>query len=279
MTSYSIHILPDTTDTYSKTVLDLMKKHEYSSIILTLGTSPPFLQAHVPNALFMNVKYTPLNPIVEEIKRRKPALVVIENCFSEDHERLDKSDIDPLLNRVLSCSIQQQDIQIVQTIPVSMVNPHVQRFGMAERIYCSKRHLDEIVSLEYHHKVHVEYNHLVQVVPTNKPVDQLQVVPTTNKPVIKQEFRLYQGIHTIHNRTELFLFLQHLDEIYQTKPHEYLVYLLNETRMFLDSHPDVRQSIPEEAKNEYIHNISASISHIVQKNRALFQEILAFFHS
>lgn len=287
MTSYSIYIFPDTTNLYSKSVLNLMKEHEYSSVIITLGNNHPFLQKHVPNAFFL--KKHPLNEnlIIEEITKRKPSLVVINN-FSFDEtekdlysEKVIQDGIDPLLNRVLHCSIQQKNIKIVQVVPVSSANSVVQRFGMAEKIYCSVRHMEEVESLrlgEYNYKTCI-YNDKGEWVPTNKPVENLPDIEKSFaiNTAFKQEFRLYQYIHTIHNRTELFLFVQHLREINRTSPQESLNQIINETCIFLDRQQDSRQSITEEDKNEYIYKISASIPHISQNHNTLLDQILAFF--
>ena len=214
--------------------------------------------------------------------------MVVINNFSFDEtekvlysEKVIQDEIDPLLNRVLHCSIQQKNIKIIQVVPVSSANSVVQRFGMAERIYCSNQHIDEVKSLrlgEYNHKTYI-YDDKGEWVPTNKPVEKTSVIeePVALNLTYKQEFSLYQYIHTIHNRTELFLFVQHLREINITLPQEPLNQIINETLLFLDNQQDFRQSITEEDKNEYIYKISAFIPHISQNQNILLDRIMVFF--
>ena len=290
MTSYQIYILPNSTDKYSNSVLDLLKKHEYSSVIITSGDTSPFLQRYVSEAFF--IKNTPINEnlIIEEITKRKPVLVVIDNflnfCKLSITENMKENGIDPLLNRVLHCSIQLKNIKIIQVIPVSMIEPSFQRFGMAEKIHCSSQYRDDVFPLklsEYIFKVRF-FNEkdelgLINALPINTPVAKITDIEPCSliNSIYKKEFNLYQNIYTIHNRTELLLFIQHLREINNVFSQDVLVQIINETSTFLNKQPDTRKSIGDEDKNEYIYKISSFIQNVSKVRPYILDEILGFF--
>lgn len=290
MIPYQIYILPDERTHYSRNIITLLKKHECSSVVITLGNTPPFLQEKVPNAFFIKNRLCNHNTIMEEITRRNPLLILMEHFFSDDLDRayydieIIQKGIDRLLTRVLRYSIDKPDIAVVFTVPACIVNSTVQRFGMAEKIFCFRSFQQEkgyklqIADLEkFNYKVNL-YDEIIQLVPMNKtaetePQKTFFTEPPVFNDIYRQEFSLYQHIRKIKSRIELFLFIQHLREIYRFHRQEYLFYVINQTSIFLDSYQDPTVSIAETDMNEYIYKISAYIPHLTP----LLDAIIAFF--
>lgn len=280
--------MPDVIELYSKSVLETLKEHEFFSLILTLSNEQTFLHQHVPKSFFERNTDTNEDFIIERIKDRETRLVLINHRHITHNERIinyyninNNKTTDSLLSKLLKLS-KEQNFDIIQVIPFSMVNPSLQQFDLANSIYCSKRYYDDSRILKMD-----EYSYKVKIYEEKEEIIQIKgVVGVSQKNVKKQnknisiygkEFNFYSNIRKINNKTELSLFVEHLREIHKENQQEQLFHILRETLYLNDNQNNFYINISDDEKNEYVYKISRFVSQLLKNDITLFENMNAFF--